>query len=169
MTLIKLKIKWSTLGLQGVSFSLIWWVLTDGVTSSWWIGAPAVLLAIAAGTVLQSPASFILHELLRFVPFFLLRSLLGGADVAWRAFHPTMPIAPGLVEYQLRLPPGLPQVFMANTVSLLPGTLSAGLNLNLLKVHVLDNRSNFLAELEAVEQRVARVFGMSLGHSEGSK
>lgn len=101
------------------------------------------------------------------MPFFLIRSLLGGADVAWRAFHSGMPIAPDLIEYPLRLPPGLPQVFMANTVSLLPGTLSASLNQGIQKLHVLDGRNGVLAELEAVEQRVARMFGTYLKFSAG--
>ena len=89
--------------------------------------------------------------------------------MAWRAFHPRMPIAPDLIEYPLRLPPGLAQVFMANTVSLLPGTLSAALERSVLKVHVLDGRKDFLTELESLEQSVARMFGVSLKVFEGGK
>ena len=148
---------------------LIWWSLADGAAPSWWIGVPVVLLALIASAVLLPPASFIWYEFVRFVPFFLLRSLLGGADVAWRAFHPGIPIAPDLIAYPLRLPPGLPRVFMANTVSLLPGTLSAELSANCLTVHVLDGRKDFLSELKAVEHRVARMFGISLKVSEGGE
>ncbi|MES9944702.1 MAG: Na+/H+ antiporter subunit E [Candidatus Thiodiazotropha sp.] len=50
-----------------------------------------------------------------------------GLDVAWRAFHPRMPITPELIVYPLRLPPGLPRVILVNTVSLLPGTLGTEL------------------------------------------
>ena len=53
--------------------------------------------------------------------------LKGGVYVAWRAFDPRMPITPELIEYPLRLPPGLPRVILVNMVSLLPGTLSAEL------------------------------------------
>jgi len=98
-----------------------------------------------------------------------MRSLMGGADVAWQAFHPDLPIAPDLIEYPLRLPPGLPRVFMANTVTLLPGTLSAELDRSVLHVHVLDSRKNFVAELEVVEENVARVFGVSLNFAGGGK
>ncbi len=148
--------------LRGILFSLIWWLLTDGDTASWWIGVPAVALALIINIALLPSSNLVWHEFLIFVPFFLLRSLLGGVDVARRAIDPRMPIAPALFEYPLRLPAGMPQVFMANTVSLLPGTLSAELCTNCLKVHVLDSRGGFLAELEAVEQRVARLFGTSL-------
>lgn len=160
---------WSTIVSRAVLFSLVWWILVDGAAPSWWIGVPAVLLAVVVGTALVQPAHLVWHELLRFIPFFLMRSLLGGADVAWRALHPRMPISPALVEYPLRLPAGLPRVFMANTVSLLPGTLSAALDLSVLKVHVLDRRKDVLSELEAVEQGVARMFGVSLKISEGDE
>lgn len=169
MTSVKIKIGWSTILSRGGLFLLLWWVLTDGATSSWWIGVPAVLLAVAASAALLPPTSFNWYEFLRFVPYFLIRSLLGGTDVAWRAFHPGMPITPDLIEYPLRLQPGLPRVFMANTVSLLPGTLSAALDRNVLKVHVLDSRRGVLAELEAVEQSVARMFGKSLKLFEGGQ
>ena len=169
MTSVKVRYSWSTVISRGGLFSLIWWVLTDGAAPSWWIGVPAVLLAVAASAALLPPGPFVWYELLRFVPFFVMRSLLGGADVAWRAFHPAMPIAPDLIEYPIRLPPGLPQVFMVNTISLLPGTLSAALDRGILKVHVLDSRSDFLAELETVEQRMARIFGISLALSGGGK
>lgn len=169
MILMKAKICWSTIVSRGVLFSLIWWSLADGVASSWWIGVPAVLLALSASAVLLPPAPFIWYEFVRFLPFFLLRSLLGGTDVAWRVFHPGMPIAPDLIAYPLRLPPGLPRVFMANTVSLLPGTLSAELSTNCLTVHVLDGRKDFLSELKAVEHRVARMFGISLKVFQGGE
>ena len=169
MTSVKERVSWSTIVSRGGLFSLIWWVLTDGAAPSWWIGVPAVWLAVAASAALLPPTPFVWYEFLRFVPFFLLRSLLGGADVAWRAFHPGLPIAPDLIEYPMRLPAGLPRVFMANTVSLLPGTLSAALDRNVLKVHVLDSRKSVLTELEAVEQSVARMFGTSLKLSGGGE
>jgi multicomponent Na+:H+ antiporter subunit E len=60
------------------------------------------------------------------------------------------------------LPPGLPQVFMANTVSMLPGTLSAELDEKFLRVHVLDLTGAFASELAVIEVRVARLFGLNL-------
>ncbi len=162
----KVKISWFALGSRGGLFLLIWWVLTHGTPSSWWIGVPAVLLAVSVSAALIPPVPLVWFELFKFVPFFLLRSLLGGVDVAWRAFQPNLPIAPDLIEYPLRLTPGLPLVFMTNIVNLLPGTLTAEFDQSVLKVHVLDKRKDFMAELEAVEQNVARLFGISLQVSE---
>ena len=155
------KMSWPSIVARTSLFALIWWVLSDGATASWWIGAPAVLLAVIASVALVPPIPLVWSELLRFVPFFLQRSLLGGTDVAWRAFHPRLPIAPDLIEYPLQLPPGLPQVFMVNTVSLLPGTLSAALEHNVLKVHVLDRQKSIVTELKALEQIVTRMFDTS--------
>jgi multicomponent Na+:H+ antiporter subunit E len=169
MQLGKAKIGYSTTVSRGLLFSLIWWVLTDGAAPSWWIGVPAVLIAVAASSALFPPAHLIWYKLLRYVPFFLMRSLLGGADVAWRVFHPRMPIAPDLIEYPMRLPPGLARVFMVNAVSLVPGTLSAELGADCLKVHVLGGRKEYLSELEALERCVARMMNASLMVSEGGE
>lgn len=143
-------------------FLLIWWVLTDGTTASWWIGVPVVALALVTSIILLPPVPINPVELLKFMPFFLTRSLQGGVDVAWRAFHPAMPIDPELVEYPIRLPAGLAQVFMANTVNLLPGTLSATLEHNTMKVHVLDRQKAFVAEIEAIENSMSRIFRLPL-------
>ena len=159
MTSGRTNITWRHLVSRSALFLFVWWVLTDGSVSSWQIGVPAVLLATIASLALTPPSSLVWIEFLRFVPFFLSRSLLGGLDVAWRALHPRIPIAPDLVVCELRLPPGLARVFMANTVTLMPGTLSASIERNILTVHVLNRRSGLREELRAVEERVARVFG----------
>lgn len=151
-------IDWSTVVSRALLFSLLWWALTDGTAGSWWIGAPAVASAVIVSIALVPPLGLVWREVMGFVPFFLLHSLKGGMDVAWRAFHPRMPITPELIEYPLRLPPGLPRVVLANTVSLLPGTLSAELGGRVLKVHVLDSLGDFLAELGALEKRVGCMF-----------
>jgi len=169
MQRIKVSASWATNLYRGVLFVLIWWGLTDGVASSWWIGVPAVILALIASRALVPPSAFLWFELLKFVHFFLWHSLLGGADVARRVFQPKMPIAPDLIEYPLRLPPGLSQVIMSNTVSLLPGTLIAELDRNVLKVHLLNRNKDSFAELEAVEERIARMSGISLSAPRGGE
>ena len=151
-------IDWSTVVSRALLFSLLWWALTDGTAGSWWIGAPAVAGAVIISVTLVPPLGLVWREVMGFVPFFLWHSLKGGVDVAWRAFHPRLPITPELIEYPLRLPPGPPRVILVNTVSLLPGTLSAELGVEVLKVHVLDSLGDFLAELEALEQRVGCMF-----------
>ena len=160
---------WPSILRRGLLFAVVWWILVEGEPASWLIGVPAVLLAATASVALPPPLTFVWYELFRFIPFFIIRSLLGGADVAWRAFHPGMPIAPCLIEYPMRLPSGLPCVFMANTVSLLPGTLSTELASNCLTVHVLNGGKDVVSGLEKLEQRVAALFGSSLPASRGGE
>jgi multicomponent Na+:H+ antiporter subunit E len=147
---------------RAVLFAVVWWALSDGSAQSWWVGAPAVALAVIASVALLAPVPLVWWQLLKFVPVFLWRSLQGGADVAWRALDPRLPIAPEMIDYPLRLPSGLPQVMLINIMSLLPGTLSAELEGQVLKIHVLDGRGDVLPELEALERSVARISGVTL-------
>lgn len=162
METMTVKTHWPYIFWRTGLFLLLWWILSDGDTASWWIGIPTVLLATTVSIKLVSPVIISWSGIMRFIPFFLLHSLLGGVDVARRVFQPKMSIAPDLFEYSMRLPPGLPQVLMANTVGLLPGTLSVEIERNVLSVHALDKGMDILAELEAVERRVARIFGRHL-------
>ena len=148
--------------LRLVLFALMWWVLTDGAMDSWPVSLPVVLIATLASVMLMPPLSWSLRGMLLFIPYFLWRSLRAGVDVARRALHPQLPIAPGLFDYRFRLPPGLPRVFMANTVSLLPGTLSVELGENILRVHVLDETGAINEELNLLENRLADIFGLEL-------
>lgn len=151
-----------TWSLRVVLFSLIWWILTDGAMDSWPVGVPVVLLATFVSVILMPPLSWSLRGIFRFIPYFLWYSIRGGADVAGRAIHPQLPISPRLFDYRFRLPPGLPRIFMANSVSLLPGTLSVELDEEILRVHVLDETRVIVEELNMLEIRLADIFALEL-------
>ncbi|MGA7800443.1 MAG: Na+/H+ antiporter subunit E [Gammaproteobacteria bacterium] len=136
----------------------LWWVLAQGAPDSWYIGIPTVLLATLSSLALLPVPPVSLFELVRSVPFFLLRSVLGTLDVARRTVYPTAPITPALIDYPMHLPPGRPQVVIINAISLRLGTLTADLSENCTRLHVLDERVSYLAEIEAVEPYVARIF-----------
>ena len=86
----------------------------------------------------------------------------GGGPSSWTIVAPATLLA--FIASIAPIPPGLPRVFMANTVSLLSGTLSVELttelNRDFLTVHVLDRKKAVTTELETVEQCVARLFGV---------
>jgi len=142
--------------------SLMWWILTDGAIDSWPVGAPVVLIATLVSVMLMPPLSWSLRGMVVFIPYFFWHSIRGGVDVARRALHPQLPISPGLFDYRFRLPPGFPRVFMANTVSLLPGTLSVELDEEILRVHVLDETRDINEELNILENHLADIFGIEL-------
>ncbi len=155
-------IYWRTGLIRAVLFALIWWILTDGVMNSWLIGIPAVFIAALVSIALLPPFGLSLRGIINFIPYFVWHSLRGGVDVAWCAMHPRLPISPTLVDYNFRLPPGPSRVFMSNTISLLPGTLSIELDNKCVRVHVLDKFSAFAEELVVLERQVAAVFGLEL-------
>ncbi|MDZ7751444.1 MAG: Na+/H+ antiporter subunit E [Gammaproteobacteria bacterium] len=64
---------------------------------------------------------------------------------------PRLLIAPGIIDYGFRPPLGLPRVMLANTISLLPGTLGAGMEGDILKVHVLDEEQDVAGEIAEVD------------------
>jgi multicomponent Na+:H+ antiporter subunit E len=150
-----------TLALRLTLFALLWWALTEGQSGSWPLGGVFVLSATALSMALSRPVPWSPAGFVRFVPFFLWHSLRGGVDVAWRACVPSLPIAPAVLTYRFRLPPGRARVFMTAVVSLLPGTLSAEVVRHTLHIHILDGRVSSEADLVLLEAKVAALFRIS--------
>lgn len=145
-------------------YAALWLLLTRGDAASWVVGFPVILLALWARTALLPGPLLRVHPpaLLLFIPEFLMLSLKGGIDVAQRAFSRSVRLAPDLLEYPVRLPPGAARVFFMNLISLLPGTLSADIQGDVLSVHVLDREQDTRADLARLEKRVARIFSVPL-------
>lgn len=148
--------------LRFLVFTLIWWIFTDGDMSSWSVGFPVILIVTWISVMLMPPLSWSLFGFLRFIPYFFWRSICAGIDVAIRAIHPRLPISPVLFDYRFRLPPGLYRVYMANTVTMLPGTLSVELEGRVLRVHVLNVNVAIDEELNVLENRIADIFRLNL-------
>lgn len=153
------------LALRFLLLLAIWLVIAEGEIGSLVVGAPlalvAALLSVSLAPVSRSRVS--LPGLARFVVYFAVESVRGGIDVALRAYRPSMPIDPAYVDYVLRLAEPLDRVVFANTISLLPGTLSASLEGDRLVVHALDRAQPVVESLETLEHRVADLFGRDVG------
>ncbi|MCF7983022.1 MAG: Na+/H+ antiporter subunit E [Thiohalocapsa sp.] len=148
-----------------VLFAGFWLVFAGNDPQSWIIGAPAVLLASWTAERLsrRRGRDVTLGGLLRYIPFFLWESILGGTDVAKRVMRPEVDIAPGLIEYKIRLTEPGARVFFLDSISLLPGTLSADYRDGIAYVHALDADEDLLDPLRRLELRVADLFGERLG------
>ena len=151
-----------------VLFALLWWVLTEGRTDAWGLGLVFIMLGLASAVAVRIgpegwrvPARLSWIGLLRLAPYFVWQSLIGGIDVALRALTPRLRLAPDLIDYRLRLPPGPAPVLLASLVSLTPGTL-AFVNDESLRVHVLDIGDFDQARLARLEQLVAGAFGIEV-------
>lgn len=140
------------------------WAFVEGEVGSPALSAGAVLLAALVSLAALPPGGrrWRVAEIARFVPFFLLRSVQGGVDVARRAFHPRLPILPGILVHPLRLPEGPVRVFFAVVLCLVPGTLSIRLEGDALRVHLLHRDAPARERIEELEERVAALFGLRL-------
>jgi multicomponent Na+:H+ antiporter subunit E len=143
-----------------VLFTGIWWLLTGGGTKTWGLGAVVVIAALIVSLRLlpAGPNHISLLSLFAFSIFFIVRSVIAGTQVARFALRPRLDMRPVMLHIPLRLKHEPERVFLASTLSLLPGTLTAGLEGQMLRLHVLDERMPAEEEVREVERRVARLF-----------
>jgi len=89
----------------------------------------ALGIALVFGTVfLSEPKRFFVPKrwflFLVYVPYFLYYCVRANLDVAYRVIHPDLPIRPGIVKVRTRLKSDLAKTFLANSITLTPGTLT---------------------------------------------
>jgi multicomponent Na+:H+ antiporter subunit E len=143
-----------------IGYALLWLLLTATDLNSWIIGGPTVLLAAFCSRLLSSPLIRYPRPtgLFFFGLFFLGQSLLSGLDVIRRTLSRRLLLTPGLVPFKTFLPEGTARVLFANTISLLPGTLSVDLEGNTIIVHTLDIDMPVWANLQNLERHIAVLF-----------
>jgi multicomponent Na+:H+ antiporter subunit E len=66
---------------------------------------------------------------------------------------------PGFVTYAVRLSSPVDRILFSSVVTLLPGTLSVGLEDRRLTVHVLDLKDLALQEIQFIEDLIAGMHG----------
>lgn len=143
-----------------VVFAATWLVLTAGSLDEW----PLALIVIVAATIAsmrlwpERTWRLSLFGVMRFVPFFLAQSLLGGWDVARRALRPSMPLNPGFVDHVFQTDSEASRVLFVWIVSLVPGTASTRMLGGELTVHVLDHLEAPEEKLRMLETYVADLF-----------
>lgn len=135
------------------------WLALNG-TTAWQLG---VLFAVGgawvgASLAIGDPYPWRPLRLVVFFGYFVRVSILSGTDVAVRALHPRLPVRPHLFRYELTVPPGQPRTLLLVLVNLVPGTLSADLEGDVLIVHALSDES--AASLRDLEHRVTWLFSL---------
>lgn len=151
---------------RGLLFAGLWWLLTAGAPASWIVGAPVVLAALLVSLWLQPAPILPFHPVgvAQFLSFFLWQSLLGGVRVAILALNPWSQPQPTVLTLTLRLPEESSRILLANTLSLLPGTVSSALSEDTIRLHVLDARQLLEQEQDVreLETRIARLLKIPL-------
>jgi len=65
---------------------------------------------------------------LYYVPLFIWECIKANIDVAYRVCHPDLPINPGIVKVKTNLKSDTALTFLANTITLTPGTMSVDID-----------------------------------------
>jgi len=145
------------------AYFLAFWIVVAGIeTADLIVGVLAAMAATWASLRLlpPGPRRLSFFVLARQAPRFVYQSIVAGLDVAWRALDPRLPLAPGFVIYEPRLPPGTAQDTFCTIMAMLPGTLPSGTDENGgLVIHCLDKNqpvAEQLAEEESLLMRALR-------------
>lgn len=142
---------------------LLWLLLTASLhPQELWAGV------IVAGvvTLLAAPRLLILDgirltptaplHVLRYLVVFSRALIQANLDVAQRVLSPSLPLRPAVVEVQTRLQSPLGKLFLANSITLTPGTLSIDIQADRLLIHWIDCPPD--TDLTAATQAIAAEF-----------
>jgi multicomponent Na+:H+ antiporter subunit E len=139
-----------------------WLVLTGADAADLAAGSIAAVAATWTSLRLMPAQQWRLRpiKLAGLVLHFLRQSIAAGTDVALRALDPRLPLRPGFVVYQARLPPGTKRDAFCAIMSLLPGTLPCGpAEGNGLTIHCLDVTQPVVEQLAAEEALCMQTLG----------
>jgi len=102
---------------------------------------------------------------LYYVPVFIWECLKANIDVTCRVLHPDLPIHPGIVKVKTRLTSDTALTFLANSITLTPGTLSVDVDKEngYLYVHWIEVRDKDVSKatklvVERFETILERIF-----------
>lgn len=143
-------------------FAAFWAVIAGVKPTDLIVGLFASVAATWISFKLLPPGHWHLRPgaLAKLVFGFLLKSIVAGFDVAWRALDPRMPLQPGFVRYRPRLPAGAARNAFCTITSLLPGTLPCGFDQDgCLIVHCLDVEQPVVRQMTEEESLLIEVIG----------
>lgn len=70
-----------------------------------------------------------------YVFYFLYYCFRSNLDVAYRAIHPDLPIRPGIIKVHTNLKTDIAKVFLTNSITLTPGTLTIDIQDDSIFIH----------------------------------
>ncbi|MFQ5951940.1 MAG: Na+/H+ antiporter subunit E [Candidatus Omnitrophota bacterium] len=98
-----------------------------------------------------------LYFLLVYVPVFLWECLKANIDVAYRVLHPALPVNPGIVKVKTRLKSDTALTFLADSITLTPGTMSVDIDADngFLYIHWISVKDK---EVEGATEKIVKKF-----------
>jgi len=97
---------------------------------------------------------------LYYMPIFIWECFKANIDVAYRVIHPDLPIHPGIVKVKTALTSDTALTFLANSITLTPGTLSVDIDKEngVLYVHWIEVKDkNVEKATELIVERFERI------------
>ena len=147
------------------------WLLLFWSVAPWVLGTGAffaLLVATFLGEIYPEGLAGLLNPrrwffLLLYLPYFLFWCLRANLDVAFRVIHPDVPIKPGIVRVRTTLRSEMARTFLANSITLTPGTLTIDIDGQDLYVHWINIDSDDAARRTAeicgrFEPLIRRIF-----------
>ena len=153
-----------------VALMVVWLFLTAPLAGQDFVAGVVLCagIAIALGSVYRGDPKRLLDPVrwlwfLFYVPYFILYCLKANLDVAYRVLHPDVPIRPGIIKVSTTLKSDLAKTFLANSITLTPGTLTVDIIDQDLYIHWISISSDDPAEqtrliVTRFERILARIF-----------
>lgn len=121
-----------------LTWSLNWQSLVAG-------GAAAIIAGLIFGSTFVDEPLKIFHPkrwywAFAYTPVFLWEMTKANFDVAYRVIHPKMPITPGIVKVRTKIQSDMGKVFLANSITLTPGTFTIDMKDEFLYIHWINVR-----------------------------
>ena len=100
-----------------------------------------------------------LFYILKYLIVFIIALIKANFDVAKRVINPKLPINPGIVTYHTTLESDTAKMFLANSITLTPGTLTVDVIDDKLYIHWIDVKSE---DPEVIYSEIGKDFEMIL-------
>lgn len=104
-----------------------------------------------------------IFNFLYYIPVFIIEMVKANIDVAKRVINPSLPINPGIVAIKTDLQTDTGKLFLANSITLTPGTLTIDVIDDILYIHWIDVKSDNTEEQQKLiagkfEKLLRRIF-----------
>ncbi|MGQ9534417.1 MAG: Na+/H+ antiporter subunit E [bacterium] len=96
-----------------------------------------------------------LFWLIVYIPVFIWYMIKANLDVAYRTLHPERPLKPGIVKVKTILQSDTAKVFLANSITLTPGTMTVDIDGEYLYIHWIYVQAT---DVEPASKIIARPF-----------
>ena len=113
-------------------------------------------LFIQRPSLLGHPKRYV-YFIFYYLPLFLWEIIKANIDVAYRVLHPKLPINPGIVKVKTELKSDTALTFLANSITLTPGTLTVDIDKDngFLYIHWIDVKTK---DTQAATEKIAKRF-----------